>query len=175
MAPEVLRIGHVSGPHGLQGMLRVAVLTDIPGRFSVGEKVLVEEKGLLKEYEVSSFALHKPKIALIRFIGIEDISDAERISGCDIFILKTVAEQTRDSLLDGEFYYFDLIGIDVYYKGSKFGSVIDVVEGGSGHILQIEDTMSKKHLIPFIDSMVDTKKLADNRIDITPVDGLIEE
>lgn len=54
MAPEVLRIGHISGPHGLQGMLRVAVLTDIPDRFSVGAKVLVEEKGLMSEYEVSS-------------------------------------------------------------------------------------------------------------------------
>jgi 16S rRNA processing protein RimM len=175
MTPEVLRIGHISGPHGLHGMLRVAVLTDIPGRFSEGSKVLVEEKGILNEYDVSSFALHKPKIALIRFEGIESIEDSERISGCDIFIPKSLAEQTRDSLDDGEFYFFDLIGADVYYKGSKFGSVIDIVEGGSGHILQIEDSMSKKHFVPFIDSMVDTAKLADKRIDITPVDGLIEE
>lgn len=112
---------------------------------------------------------------MIRFIGIESIEDSDRISGCDIFIAKTVAEQTRDSLDDGEFYYFDLIGADVYYKGSKFGSVIDILEGGSGHILQLEDSMSKKHLIPFIDSMVDTGKLADKRIDINPVDGLLEE
>lgn len=170
-----LRIGKVSVPHGLSGLVKVAVISDIPERFSEGNVVLLEKDGGMREYTIASSSLHKARIALVQFEGIESREGSDSITGCDIYITRETADKSRESLSDHEFYFFDLIGKEVYRDDVKFGTVNDIIEAGSGHILEIADNEGTMFMVPFIDEMVDTSRIINGRIDIHPVEGLLEK
>jgi 16S rRNA processing protein RimM len=170
-----LRIGVVSAPHGLSGLVKVGVISDIPERFSDGNIVLLEKNGGMKEYTVVSASLHKARTAIVHFEGIDSRDNSESITGCDIYITQEVADKSRELLSDSEFYFFDLIGADVYLDEAKFGTVHDILECGSGHILEIADAEGTMFMVPFVDSMVDTSRIKSGRIDIHPVEGLLEK
>jgi 16S rRNA processing protein RimM len=170
-----LRIGTVSAPHGFKGLVRVSVVSDIPERFAPGNTVLLEKESGMVAYKVSSSSLHKARTALVQFEGIDDRNGSESIVGCDLYISRETADKSRGLLSDSEFYYFDLIGSAVHLDGSEFGKVRDVIEGGSGHILEIADSEGSTFLVPFVEEMVDTSRIKEGHIDIHPVPGLLEK
>lgn len=172
---EYLNIGSVRGPHGLKGIVCVNVITDIESRFTPGNGLFIEENGLLKKTEVLSYSRYKEHTALVSLKGIDSIEKAEVLTGAGLFIEKKTAEETRSNLKNNEFYFFDLIGLDVRVKDENIGTVSDIIEGGSGHIIEIEMKDGKKVLVPFVDEMVDTSRINERRIDITPIDGLFEQ
>jgi 16S rRNA processing protein RimM len=170
---DLVRIGRINGPHGLKGFVKVAVISDVDGRFEEGRKVYIGKENSIDEQTVIHFEKHKGRIAIAQFSGINDRYIAENSLGADIFITREEAENSRELLSEGEFYYSDLVGLSVYHKGVLFGEIAEILEGGSGHILRICGTDTKDYLIPFVDEMVDTSRIAEKRIDITPVEGLI--
>ena len=48
------------------------------------------------------------------------------------------------------------------------------MEAGSGEILLVEDRNGKNHMIPFVESMVNTDRIEDKIIEINPVEGLLD-
>jgi len=169
---EYIRIGHISGPHGLKGSLKIAVITDVESRFSEGNRVFLKSNEVFSEYTIQYFERHKGRIAIAELSGIDDIASAEKIAGSDVYITLEDAEKSRSELSDDEFYYYDLIETAVYLNDELFGKVSDVIEGGAGHILKITGSDGSEYLLPFIDEMVDTSRVKERRIDITPVEGL---
>ncbi|HEY1406496.1 MAG TPA: ribosome maturation factor RimM [Spirochaetota bacterium] len=169
---EYIRIGHVSGPHGLKGNLKIAVITDLESRFSEGNTVLLGHTGNLRAHTVLYCEKHKGRIAIAELSGIEDRTAAENAAGADIFITRDEAEKSKSELSDGEFYYYDLVGCAVFRDDKLFGEIAGVIEGGAGHILKITGSDGKEYLLPFVDEMVDTSRILSRRIDITPVEGL---
>ncbi|MGL4369986.1 MAG: ribosome maturation factor RimM [Spirochaetota bacterium] len=169
-------IGRISGPHGLDGRLKISVVTDKEERFSPGSRVYILRNGMYTEYCVESFEWHKGRIALCSFEGVNDRNGSEALACAEIFITQEEAEKSRGLLGEREFYYYDLIGSDVYKDGKAFGKVDAIVEGGAGCILSIKNGDGKEFLVPFVDEMVSTTRLMTEKIiDITPVDGLLDE
>jgi 16S rRNA processing protein RimM len=158
----------------LKGFVKVAVITDIDSRFAEGNRVFILTGGEYAEHTVLSFAFHKERVAIALFSGISDKDGSDAVSGSEIFIPVDEIESVRDQLGDGEFFYNDLYDLEVFFENARFGSIKGVLEAGSGHLLQIEKDNGDEVLIPFVDEMVDTSRMKDGRIDITPVDGLLE-
>jgi 16S rRNA processing protein RimM len=171
---EYLRIGKILGVHGLHGRLKVLIITDVPGRFSPGSGVYLEKKGAYELHTVEECAGHKGRVALVKLAGITERDAAEALKGREIFIEKAAAAETREDLEDGSFYYYELIGSTAFVEGKAFGKVVDIVEAGSGNILVIRGPLDKEYMVPFVETMVDTKALRENRIDIFPVEGLFD-
>jgi 16S rRNA processing protein RimM len=170
---DLVRIGRINGPHGLKGFVKVAVISDVDGRFEEGGRVYIGNEDSFNEQTIIHFETHKGRIAIAQFSGIGDLNTAESSSGANIFITREEVENSRELLSDGEFYYYDLVGLSVYHQGVLFGEITEILEGGSGHILRIRGKDAKDYHIPFVDEMVDTSRVAEKRIDITPVEGLI--
>lgn len=173
-ATDYLRIGKILGAHGLHGRLKILIVTDIDSRFDPGSAVYVGTKGGFVKRTVIECAGHKGRIALVKMEGLSDREGAEALKGSEIFIDRSTAEETRNSLDDASFYYYELMDCAVYLDGKEFGRVADIIEAGSGNILVIRDPDGKEYMVPFVESMVDTKALAQNRIDIFPVQGLLD-
>lgn len=171
---EYLRIATISGVHGLNGRLKIYCITDIPERFSKGNEILVKTAAGYQAYVVAEFQEYKAKICLLGLQGLAKREDAEKLVGTGIYIDKEVAERTRDVLEEDSFYYYDLLEAHVFMNDASFGKVEDILEAGSGIILVIRDEDGRDHLIPFVESMVDTSRLNDRRIDIHPVEGIID-
>lgn len=96
------------------------------------------------------------------------------LEGIEIFIDKAAADSIRLELDEGVFFYQDIIGCTVKYKGRDFGVVTDIFEGGAGDLLVIEDKNKKTVLVPFVDQMVDTSGISEKTIEINPVEGLLD-
>jgi len=171
---DYLRIGKIVGAHGLKGRLKIFVVTDIIQRFKAESRIYLEEKGLLREAHVIDFRIIKGREASLHVLGVDDRDAALSLKGADIFIHKDQAEETRPFLGEGAFYYYDLLGCDVYLGDSLYGRVADILEAGGGYILVIQSMRGGEVLVPFVDDMVETDRISRGRITIRPVEGLIE-
>jgi len=170
---DFLRVGRVTGAHGLNGMLRIAVISDNPERFRVGNSVYIGFNGLYDSYTVRGFQPLKRRSALLSLKEVSDRNQAEALSGVSLFITKDDAERTRDELDGDSFYYYDIIGCDVYLDNNLFAKVTDIMQG-AGDILVIKDREGRELLVPFVESMTDTSRVGEGRIDISPVEGLFD-
>jgi 16S rRNA processing protein RimM len=171
---DFLRIGKIIGTHSLKGRLKIYVISDNINRFSPGKTVILKKDKSTLEHKISEFNPYKKRIYLLKFEGIESIDEAERLKGYELFITVAEAEKSRRELEEGSFYYYDIIGSDAFIDDNLFGTVTEIMEAGSGEILIITDTAGNKQMVPFIESMVNTERIKDKRIDIYPVEGLID-
>lgn len=171
---EYVRVGRIVGVHGINGRLKIFVITDIYDRFDVGNTLLFQIDSEYKEYTVQEFIQQKAKTSLLKVTGIDDRDTGLALKGVEIYIDKRTAEETRDLLGSDNFYFYEIIGCEVYYNNRLFGAVVDIIESGENSVLIIKDKQGKEALIPFIESMVDTAKIFSKRIDISPIEGLLE-
>jgi len=169
-----LRIAVITGTHGLRGRLKVFIITDIHDRFKKGRNVFIKEKDGYTQYKIDEFIEYKGRTGLLKLQGIDTIEEAEAHKTEEIHIEKKVADSTRKELEEETYYYYEIIGCSVFMDGAPFGRVDEIIQGGAGDILVVSDAEGKKHMIPFVESMVDTKGLKKQRIDIYPVEGLLD-
>ena len=103
--------------------------------------------------------------------GLQDRNDAEALKGARVFVSRS-AFPTPD---EGEFYWVDLIGLDVVNKeGVALGKVIDLLDTGPQSVLRcvLEGAASEgaapteptERLIPFVSAYIVSVSLADKRI-----------
>ncbi|HQO01209.1 MAG TPA: ribosome maturation factor RimM [Spirochaetota bacterium] len=171
---QYLRIGKITGAHGLHGRLKVFVTTDIRERFDVGQEVFLKKGEQYSPRRILESIEQKGALYLIVLEGVEGRDQAIAEKGNELYIPQSLAEETKALLSPDEFYHYDLIQCDVYYNDVKFGTVADILKAGSGDILLIEDLAGKQFMVPFVKTMVDLKELQHRRIDIFPVEGLLD-
>jgi 16S rRNA processing protein RimM len=102
---------------------------------------------------------------ILKFRGIDTISDAEKLCGAEIRIPKS----QRAPLGEGEYYYADLIGCEVVDRntGETLGRVSDFHEYGGPGVLE-----AGKLLIPFARSICVEIDVARRRIEVELPEGL---
>lgn len=171
---EFTRIARIVGAHALDGKLKVYVISDIPDRFKKGNTVFLKLKNGLEQYVISDFKDFKGSVGLLKFESINSRTEADMLKNIDILIDAETAEKGRDFLDADTFFYKDIIGVSVYLNNVFFGKVKDLFEAGAGEILVIENEEKREVLVPFVESMVNTDRIKDDIIEITPVEGLLD-
>ena len=77
-------------------------------------------------------------------------------------------------LAEGEYYFFQLKGLTVVLPDeSELGKVTDVIENNASNLLEITKTDGEKVLVPNIPVFVSSVDLKNEKIHITPIEGLI--
>ncbi|MEW6528021.1 MAG: ribosome maturation factor RimM [Spirochaetota bacterium] len=168
---EYFRIGVISGIHGLDGCLKVHIITDFPERFSGDVPVYVNIRGHYKAFTITGFTFAAKRTGYMYLEGIQDVTSANAIKGCEIFIDACDTEVTRE---DNSFHYSAIIGCQVYYNNEIFARVIDIIQTGAADTLVLKTPEGKEYLIPFVESMVSTHRLHEHILEISPIEGLIE-
>ncbi len=98
--------------------------------------------------------------------GLDDRNAAEALKGARVFVSRS-AFPTPD---DGEFYWIDLIGLDVSNpQGEALGRVVDLIDTGPNSVLRLEgepdaDGKPVERLIPFVSAYILSVSLANKRI-----------
>ncbi len=147
---EVAKLGRVVG---LRGDLKLHLLCDFLDQFCKGETFYIEKRG---EVVVKNFDANR---MLIRFEGYENREVAQ---GLVNGILQTSIEKTRQNckLKDNEFFWFDMIGLEVFEDDLCLGKVEEIERIGAQDYLKISThaNLLKEHvksfLIPYIDRFV---------------------
>ena len=106
-------------------------------------------------------------VVVVTSDDLVDRNAAEALKGARVFVSRS-AFPTPDT---GEFYWIDLIGLDVVNRdGQALGKVVDLMETGPTSVLRCERPATEpgaaatECMIPFVSAYIDSVSLADRRI-----------
>ncbi len=165
---EFVEIGKILNTFGIKGELKVATYTDfVSERFKIGSTVYVSDEHI--PFTVNSYKEHKGFL-LVLFKDNEDINLVEKYKNQLIY----KAKEDIKPLKKGEYYFSDLIGLDVYVEGELKGKVLKVEEGIRNNNLRIKkEEDGKDCLVPFLPVFIENVNLQENRIDVIKMEGLL--
>ena len=152
-------VGKIVNTQGLQGEMRVLSVTDFAEeRFKKGaELALFDEKDqFVQTVTIASHRKHK-NFDIIKFKDMYHINAIEKFKG---FSLK-VAEEDLTDLEDGEFYYHEIIGLDVYENAND--------------VWVVKRKGKRDLLLPYIPPVVLNIDIPGNRVDVDILEGLDDE
>ena len=159
MAPEkdsLLCVGHILGAQGIQGWIRVFSNTSPRENILGYSPWLIEQDGELVKVNIKGRL--QGKHVLARLDGIEDRNQAESLAGCELYIQ---AEQLP-RLEAGEFYWSDLIGLEVETLNAEPLGVIEaMMETGADDVMVLQG--ERERLIPFVMDEIVTEVDLENR------------
>lgn len=159
------RVGKILNTHGLQGDLKIMNTSDFD-RFQKGKQLFILYKNDYLPVIVERKTDYKNHF-LVRFEELNDINLVEKYKGSEVFI----SEDDQEELPDGEYYYRELIGLEVINdKADHKGICIGIREVPQGYLLEVEKPDGKKALIPFLDVFI--QKVTEQRIIVKEIEGL---
>lgn len=161
-------VGTIVSTHGIKGEVKVKSDSSFE-RFKKGSILYLKNKGITKEIIIDSHRKHKD-LDLITFNGLTNINDVLEYIGFDVY----VDVEGLDELEDDEFYFDDLIGLNAFDEaGNKLGIIRDINEVPQGIILELEKLDKTVSYIPFVDEFIKEVDLEEEKIIITPIEGLL--
>ena len=162
--PDFLIVGQILAPQGIKGEIRVQVMTDFPDRFAPGELVYIEGRPL----EIECSRPHKQHLVL-KLASVDTRREAEELRGRDLSIPRS---QIRE-LPDGEFYAFQLIGLDIFTTdGNHVGRISDIMVTAGNDIYVVQGKRGEI-LIPAIEDVVKSIDLNEGKVTIEAIEGLL--
>jgi 16S rRNA processing protein RimM len=142
---DLVSIGRVGKPHGLDGSFFVERASDDPERFEVG--AVLHVGGETARVEASKRSGGRPVIRLDRAVA----------RGAELTIPRDELPPTRE----GEYYAFQLVGLEVEEEsGRALGRVAQVVPGVANDVLELDSGLA----LPLVEACVREVDLARGRI-----------
>lgn len=165
---DKLLVGKIIGTHGIRGELKIRCNSSfIEERFSKGETVFIK-KGIQEiEMVVHSFRMHKGN-ALVAFKDHLNINDVEKYVGYEVY-----GDYDEDLLDEGEYFYTDLFGVEVYDQNDQYvGKISGIMENVYYDILEIQ-TDTKKVMVPYVEAYIINEDIENNYMQINVIEGLL--
>lgn len=171
MPIKFIEIGKIFKPHGLKGDVKVYPSSPDLSLFEEFPFAYLPPVG--GERERLAIAKVKPcgKFAILHFKGVDSIEAAERLSGMEL----EVPEEQFPKLPEGEYYQFQLIGLEVATEsGERLGTVRDIIETGSNDVYEVEGGKGGSFLLPAIKDVVRKVSLEEKKIIIRVMEGMLD-
>ena len=164
--PRYLVIGRVARPWGTRGEVKVEIMTDFPDRFVLLRKVYLGAEAV--PFALEGFRPHKGA-ALLKLEGCGDRTAAEKLRGQ----LVQIPIEEAVPLGQDEYYEYQILGLDVWTaKEVYLGTVGEIIATGSNDVYVVRGE-GREILIPAIENVVLEINLAQGRLIVEPLEGLI--
>jgi len=156
---DIVIMGKIVAPHGIQGWVKVQPFTEKKETLSNFKFWNVShDESSWNEYEAESIQV-KDKLIFAKLKNVNDRNSAEGLTKAFIGICK----KELPKLEGNQFYWFELIGLNVVnLSGHSFGKVDSILETGANNVLVIKG--KKETLVPYIDSVIAEVNLTDKVI-----------
>ncbi|UJW58175.1 ribosome maturation factor RimM [Bacillus sp. A116_S68] len=169
-----LNVGKIVNTHGIHGEVRVISRTDFQEeRYSTGNTLYIKTENERLPVTVAKWRQHK-QFDLITFEGFDNVNEVEKFKGS---LLQVDATTLQDQLAEDEFYYHQIIGLRVEtVDGRLVGTVKEILSPGANDVWVIApaEEKGKDILIPYIESVVKSIILEENKVIIEPMEGLLD-
>lgn len=162
--------GKITKAHGLSGGLKLLPFSRLPEGLNSIKRIFIDSPGRRgpEPFRLEECRFDKGS-AIVRLEGIDSIEDAEELIGRDVYI----DESDLPGLEEGEFYWFELIGLDVYTEDGRYvGRVESLIDRALQSLLVVKDG-GKEALIPLSEPIIKEINLKESKIIISPVEGLL--
>ncbi|MDQ0227630.1 ribosome maturation factor RimM [Metabacillus niabensis] len=173
MSEKWFNVGKIVNTHGIRGEVRVISKTDFADeRYQPGNTLYIFKEGSQEPIKVvvESHRVHK-NFDLLTFEGMHSIQDVEQFKGS----LLKVDENQLSELDEGEYYFHEIIGCNVYTdNGEEIGTIREILATGANDVWVVKRKVGKDLLIPYIDEIVKEIDIDEKKIIITPMEGLLD-
>ena len=151
---NLLHVATLGRSVGLKGDMKLNLHTDFPEQFQTDTSFILEDG---KEIIIESYNSDRD---LVKIKGIDSPEAAKVLTNSKLF---TTQEETRVhcNLKEGEFFWFDLIGAQVFENEFELGTVEQIERIGTLDYLLVKTSsffvdkgLTESFLIPYIDQFV---------------------
>lgn len=154
-------MGRVGAPFGVKGWVKVMPFTESPATLARYRRVWLGHQGEWREVEVEETAVHGA-VVVARFAGCGDRDAAARLRGTEV----AVPRDALPAAAPGEFYWADLVGLDVVTTGGEpLGKVSEMFSTGANDVMRVGEGKGER-LLPFVATVVRNVDLAARRIEV---------
>jgi len=167
---DLVPVGRILDAWGIKGGLKVqAYSVDADALFSAKRWYLKSTGPKPAQLQLAVRSVREQGEGIVAMAdGVDDRNAAEALRGHEIHIPRSDFPRTPD----GEYYWVDLIGLDVVNReGQALGRVIGLIDTGPHCVLRIlppgvEEPAKpdQERLIPFVEAFVDDVSLEAKRI-----------
>lgn len=168
--PErLVPLGEIVATHGVQGWLKLKPYNPETEGLSLIQKIVLEKAGVCSERLLQANRAYGG-LFLIKLEGIESIEDAKKWVGSTL----AVAEEGLRPLEPGEYYYYQVLGLDVYDTHGQWLGVLSRVWSKKGGDLYVVQGTAKEYLIPAVKELIEQIDLPGRKIIVNPPPGLLD-
>ena len=159
-------VGRVTRTHGLKGELKF---------FPADQDDLVVQNDQQIRLGETTFKIKSVRGVkspfIVKFEGVDSIEAAQSLSGQEVL----VAKEDFESLPEGEYYRFEIEGLQAFDDTGKYYGVIEeIIATGSNDVYVVRGD-GKEWLVPMIDSVVQNIDLEEGKLIFHCVEGLFED
>jgi len=168
-APKRVCLGVVTGPHGVQGAVRIKSFTAAPE--DVARYGPLADGSGVRHFELRLIGAGKG-VVIARLSGVVDRNQAEALRGLRLYLPRSALPQPDAE----EYYHADLIGLEVVLgDGTPVGRVHAIHDFGAGDTLELTRAGAPPLMVPFTRAVVPSIELSAGRLVLDPPPGLLDE
>jgi 16S rRNA processing protein RimM len=158
------------GAHGLKGTSKIQSYAESLEIFKSGTTLLVSSPdGSENRYEIDWIKPHS-RGALLTLKEVSGRDQAKSLIGSELYIEKAKLPK----LEAGTYYWFDLIGVNVYTSDDRYIGCIDsIIETGANDVYVVKDA-DKEILVPALESVVQSIDIESKIMRVELPEGLEE-
>ena len=156
---RLIEVGQITGAFGVNGRVKVKPYTQSPGNILDYSPWTINAGGVVNQHCVLSSRIQGNAL-IVRLEGVDDRDAAIGLRGAVII----VARSALPPPLPGEYYWVDLVGLDVITEdGCLLGKVSRLMETGANDVLEVSGDRTR--LLPFVrDQYIKEVNLEEGRI-----------
>lgn len=160
---DMLEVALLGKTIGLKGAIKLHNRSDFPSQFKKGAKFYLTDGEIL---EILSF--NKTNFVAV-FKNYENIECAAKLTNKILYQSKEITKKTC-KLGKDEFFYFEILGLEVFENEEKLGKVADIFEAGN-FVFEIatDEKLIKKGFhkifyLPYTDHFIDKISIEEGKI-----------
>ncbi len=140
-------IGKITGAFGRKGYIKLVPMADEKVFKDIKRIYLKRRGGDYVPFDVEDIKKHS-SFFIVKIKGCDSIEEAEKFSNAHVFLPEDDLPPTGKD----EFYYYQLIGLDVYDSaGNKLGKIKSLQDIGPYYLIELDN---EKTYIPFVGEIV---------------------
>ncbi len=165
--PVFLAVGKLGRSHGVGGEMQMVVLTDFPERLQPGVILYVGPQH--QPLRLKSRRWHD-RMMLVAFEGYTVREEVAVLRNQLVY----VRADDRPPLPEGEYYYHQLLGLQVVDEDNQLlGELVEILETGANDVYVVRTPVGAQVLLPAIDDVILNIDLARRLMCVHLLPGLL--
>ena len=150
-------VGKVVGFWKLDGHIKIKPFTSNSHRFDVGNYIYVDNR----KFQIISAITNKNDLIYAKFANISNRSDVEHLYGLYLYV--TITQINK--LSKGTYYYFELIGLEVWtVKQIYLGNIVEILKSPANDVYVVRHEAGAETLIPAVTGTVLDVNIGSNKM-----------
>ena len=166
-------MGEILRPHGVRGEVRMRLNTDNPEHLTTLNSVFIGDAAddpRPRPVELQKVRFHQA-YALLTLAGCRSRDAADRLRGKTVFI----SIDDALPLAPGEYYLFQLLGMQVREGGRLIGLLREVLQTGANDVYVVRSEEAGDLLLPAHDETIQSIDFENDIIHMTLPEGLLPD